>query len=31
MAAMGDFQSAGVVIENVVANFWSIGGAIVIR
>ena len=31
MAAMGDFESAGVVIENVVANFWSIGGAIVIR
>ena len=31
MAAMGDFQTAGTLIENVVVNYWSVGGAIVIR
>lgn len=31
MAAMGDFQTGGVTAENVVVNYWSVGGAIVIR
>ena len=31
VAALGDFESAGVVNENVVANYWSLGAAIVIR
>ena len=31
VAALGDFQSGGVNNENVIANFWSLGAAIVIR
>jgi hypothetical protein len=31
VAALGDFQSAGVTIENVIGNFWSMGAAIVFR
>ena len=31
VAALGDFQTGGVTAENVVANFWSVGAAIVIR
>jgi hypothetical protein len=31
VAALGDFQTGGVTVENVVGNFWSIGAALVIR
>jgi hypothetical protein len=31
VAALGDFQTGGVVIENVIGNFWSVGAALVIR
>jgi hypothetical protein len=31
LAALGDFQSGGVTVENVIGNFWSVGAAIVIR
>jgi len=31
MAALGDFQTGGVTAENVIANYWSVGGALVIR
>ena len=31
VAALGDFQTGGVTVENVVGNFWSVGAAIVIR
>jgi hypothetical protein len=31
VAALGDFTTGGVTNENVVANFWSVGAAIVIR
>ena len=31
VAALGDFQSGGVPVENVIGNFWSAGAAIVIR
>lgn len=31
VAALGDFQTGGVTIENVIGNFWSAGAAIVIR
>ncbi len=31
VAALGDFQTGGVTIENVVGNFWSVGAAVVIR
>ena len=31
VAALGDFQSGGVTSENVIANMWSVGAAIVIR
>lgn len=31
VAALGDFQTGGVTNENVVANFWSVGAAFVIR
>ncbi len=31
VAALGDFQTGGVTIENVMANYWSVGAAIVIR
>lgn len=31
VAALGDFETGGVTNENVVANFWSLGAAIVIR
>ena len=31
VAALGDFVSGGVNNENVVANYWSLGAAIVIR
>ncbi len=31
VAALGDFQTGGVTAENVIANFWSVGAAIVIR
>jgi hypothetical protein len=31
LAALGDFETAGVRLENVMINYWSIGGAIVIR
>ena len=31
VAALGDFETAGVVNENVVANYWSLGAGIVIR
>jgi hypothetical protein len=31
VAALGDFETGGVVNENVVANYWSLGAAIVIR
>jgi hypothetical protein len=30
MAAMGDFQTGGRTIENMMVNFWSVGAAIVI-
>jgi hypothetical protein len=30
-AALGDFQSGESTVEDVLGNFWSIGGAIVIR
>ncbi len=30
-AALGDFVTSEVVLENVIGNFWSLGGAIVIR
>jgi len=31
MAAVGDFQTGGLAIENVIVNYWSIGAAIVLR
>jgi len=31
VAALGDFQTGGVTISNVVGNFWSVGAAVVIR
>ena len=31
VSALGDFQSGGIAIQNVVGNFWSVGAAIVIR
>ncbi len=31
VAALGDFQTGGITAENVIANFWSVGAAIVIR
>ena len=31
VAALGDFQTGGITIQNVVGNFWSVGAAIVIR
>jgi hypothetical protein len=31
VAALGDFQTGGITVENVVGNFWSIGAALVIR
>jgi hypothetical protein len=31
ISALGDFQSATTLIPDVVANFWSVGSAIVIR
>jgi hypothetical protein len=31
LAALGDFQTGGSTIENMVVNFWSVGAAIVIR
>ena len=31
VAALGDFQTGGITIENVMANYWSVGAAIVIR
>ena len=31
VAALGDFQTGGVPVENVIGNFWSAGAAIVIR
>ena len=31
VAALGDFQTGGVIAENVIGNFWSVGAAIVIR
>lgn len=31
VAALGDFQTGGVVSENVIANYWSVGAAIIIR
>jgi hypothetical protein len=31
VAALGDFQTGGVTAENVIANFWSVGAALVIR
>jgi len=31
VAALGDLQTGGVTIENIVGNFWSFGAAIVIR
>ena len=31
VAALGDFQTGGITIENVMANYWSAGAAIVIR
>ena len=31
VAALGDFQTGGVTVENVIGNFWSVGAAIVIR
>jgi hypothetical protein len=31
VAALGDFQTGGVTVENVMANYWSAGAAIVIR
>jgi hypothetical protein len=31
VAALGDFQTGGVVSENVIGNFWSVGAAILIR
>jgi hypothetical protein len=29
--ALGDFQTGGVTVSNVVGNFWSVGAAVVIR
>ena len=31
MAALGDFQTGAVTATDVIANFWSVGAAIVIR
>jgi hypothetical protein len=31
VAALGDLQTSGETVENVVGNFWSLGAAIVIR
>jgi hypothetical protein len=31
MAAMGDLQTPGDSVPDVVGNFWSVGAAIVIR
>ena len=31
VASLGDFQTGGVIVENVMANYWSAGAAIVIR
>jgi hypothetical protein len=31
VAALGDLQGATQRVENVMANFWSVGGGIVIR
>jgi hypothetical protein len=31
VAAIGDFQNAGVTINDVIGNYWSVGAAIVIR
>ena len=31
VAALGDFQTGGVTATDVIANFWSVGAAIVIR
>ena len=31
VTALGDFTTAGVVSENVIGNYWSVGGAILIR
>jgi hypothetical protein len=31
VAALGDFQTGGVTAENVIANYWSVGAALVIR
>ena len=31
VAALGDFQTGGITAENVIANFWSVSAAIVIR
>jgi hypothetical protein len=31
VAALGDFETGGVTVENVVGNFWSIGAGVVIR
>ena len=31
VAALGDFQTGGTTIENVVGNYWSVGAALVIR
>jgi hypothetical protein len=30
-AALGDLETSDRTIENVMGNFWSVGGAIVIR
>ena len=31
VAALGDFRTGGVTAENVIANYWSVGAALVIR
>ena len=31
VAALGDFETGGVVSENVIGNFWSVGAVLVIR
>lgn len=31
VVALGDFQTGGTTIENVVGNYWSVGAALVIR
>ena len=31
VASIGDFQAQGVTVNDVMANFWSFGGALIFR